>query len=117
MAMHKTMKQYTIGLVLAAGLSVGLTLSGCSDFDEINRSQWEAGTDLVQIEYFINNSIISAQMNPEVAERAFVLYWKDAAHTDRIGSFSEYFTDDGWTGNYFGYVTTWLSYINEAITL
>lgn len=117
MAMHKTMKQYTIGLVLAAGLSVGLTLSGCSDFDEINRSQYEAGTDLVQIEYFINNSIISAQMNPEVAERAFVLYWKDAAHTDRIGSLSEYFTDDGWTGNYFGYVTTWLSYINEAITL
>ena len=49
MAMHKTMKQYTIGLVLAAGLSVGLTLSGCSDFDEINRSQYEAGTDLVQI--------------------------------------------------------------------
>ena len=117
MAMHKTMKQYTIGLVLAAGLSVGLTLSGCSDFDEINRSQYEAGTDLVQIEYFINNSIISAQMNPEVAERAFVLYWKDAAHTDRIGSLSEYYTDDGWTGNYFGYVTTWLSYINEAIAL
>lgn len=27
MAMHKTMKQYTIGLVLAAGLSVGLANS------------------------------------------------------------------------------------------
>lgn len=104
--------------LLAAPLLLGsVLLTGCKDFEEINRSQFEAGSDLVQMEYFINNSIISAQMDPDVAERAFVLYWKDAAHTDRIGSLSEGYTDDGWTGNYFAQVTTWLSHINEAISL
>lgn len=110
--MNKYITRFIAPLVLGS-----LLLSGCKDFDEINRSQFEAGPDLVQMEYFINNSIISAQMDPDVAERAFVLYWKDAAHTDRIGSLSEHYYNDGWTGNYFAQITTWLTHINEAISL
>lgn len=54
----------------------GLSLMSCEDFDVINDDPMAASADQVQVEYFINQSIIGAQQNPHVAERAFVLYWK-----------------------------------------
>ena len=47
--------------------------AACSDFDEININPTAASEDQVQVEYFINNSIVGAQQDPHIAERAFVL--------------------------------------------
>lgn len=95
-------------------ISFGILVS-CSDFDDINKNPVAADIDQVQVEYFINSSIIGAQQNPDIAERAFVSYWKDAGHMDRIGSLSEGYTDDGWTTNYFNGAAKWLGDINTAI--
>lgn len=109
-------KRSTVGLCLI-GLALGLCTSACSDFDDLNRDPFAAGPDQTQIEYFINSSIVGAQQNPDVAERAFVLYWKDAAHFDRIGTLSEGGTDDGWTNAYYNQSSTWQSNIAAAIEL
>ena len=111
------MKHLNIILVGLATLLLGGLVTACSDFDDLNKSPFEAGANQVQVEYFINNAIISAQMNPHVAERAFVLYWKDAGHMDRIGSLSQNRTNDEWTQAYFDEVTSWLTHINSAISL
>lgn len=99
------------------GLLALLGLVSCSDFDNINRSPFEASDEQVQVEYFINNAIISAQMDPHIAERAFVLYWKNAGHMDRGGSINFTRASDGWSTDYYNYLTTWLTHINAAIEL
>ena len=50
-------------------LAMVAMLSSCDNFDEINVNPTAANADQEQVEYFINNSIIGAQMNPDVAER------------------------------------------------
>lgn len=55
-----------------------LLLSGCKKFDEINVNPYLANEQQVQVEYFLNGSIIADQMDPHIAERIFVLYWKTA---------------------------------------
>lgn len=92
-------------------------LSSCKDFNDINKDPYAANAEQVEMEYFINNSIISAQQDPHIAERAFVLYWKDAGHMDRVGTLSTYYTDDGWSTDYFNYLTGWITNINAAISL
>ncbi len=103
--------------ILKIGALFGIIgiFAACSDFDDINRNPTAANIDQVQVEYFINSSIVGAQQNPDIAERAFVLYWKDAGHMDRIGSLSEGYTDNGWTSNYFNGASKWLGNINTAI--
>lgn len=100
---------------ISAFIGLSTLLTACGDFDEINKNPTAADIDQVQIEYFINSSIIGAQQNPDIAERAFVLYWKDAAHMDRLGTLSEGYTDNGWTTNYFNGASKWLGDINTAI--
>jgi len=95
-------------------LLLTLTIS-CSDFEEINIHPTAASADQVQVEYFINNSIVSAQMDPHVAERAFVLYWKAAGHQDRTNTLTVGNYDDGWSGDYFNYISDWLNYAYTAI--
>ena len=97
-------------------MATGLLLS-CSDFEEMNVNPTAASVDQVQVEYFINSSIIGAQQNPDTAERSFVLYWKDAGHMDRIGSLSEGYYNDGWTGNYYNAISGWLKNINTAVSV
>eukprot|EP01133_Synstelium_polycarpum_P003174 gene3174-3627_t len=97
-----------------------LVLTSCKKFDETNINPIAANEDQVQVEYFINNSIISAQMNPDVAERSFVLYWKpagrQAADVDggaiSIGSY-----DDGWTTAYYDQVSSWLNAASTGVQI
>lgn len=96
-------------------LSVILLTFSCDDFEEINVNPTAASVEQVQVEYFINNSIIGAQMNPHVAERAFVLYWKSAGRMDAINSLPAGYADDGWTGDYYNSLSGWLNAINTAI--
>jgi hypothetical protein len=97
-----------------------LMLVSCKKFDEINVNPVAANDEQVQVEYFINNSIVEAQMNPDVAERSFVLYWKpagrQAADVDGgVISWGSY--DDGWSGAYYGQVSGWLNSANTAIQI
>lgn len=104
-------------LYFALLLILSLGVVSCSDFEDLNKSPYAAGAEQVEMEYFINNSIIGAQQNPDTAERAFVLYWKDAGRQDRTGTLSENYSDDGWTTNYFNDLTGWLSNVNTAIDI
>lgn len=95
-----------------------IMFTACSDFDDINVDPKAANIEQVQVEYIINQSITATQQDPHVAERAFVLYWKTAARQHRnngslaLGSYNE-----GWTGDYYNYLSDWLKTANLAISV
>jgi len=95
-----------------------MSMASCKKFDEINVDPTAASGSQVQVEYFIDNSIIHAQLNPDVSERAFVLYWQPAGHqvSDADGAtfpFADY--DDGWLTNYYNNQSGALNTINSAV--
>jgi hypothetical protein len=95
-----------------------LLLSACKKITDINTNPTAANTDQVQVEYFINNSIVHAQMNPGVSERAFVLYWVPGGRqiADADGAtFSQANYNDEWTGEYYDNQSGALNTINSAI--
>lgn len=95
-----------------------LLLSACKKITDINTNPTAASTDQVQVEYFIDNSIIHAQMNPGVSERAFILYWAAAGHqvSDADGAtFSWGAYSDEWITEYYNNQSDALNYINSAI--
>jgi len=99
-------------------LSIVLLIFSCSDFEEINQDPLAATADQVEVEFFINASIGAAQQDPHIAERVFVLYWKDASRTSRLGVLSHGRSNDGWTNDYFnGFISKWLLNITTAITV
>ena len=102
-------KTSLVGGVLLAFLS-------CSEFEEINIDPVAANADQVQIEYFINNSIGSAQMDPHISERMFALYWDRVGGMTRPGGLAVGSPNDGWSSDYYnGYVSSWLRTINAGI--
>ncbi|MGV8963053.1 MAG: SusD/RagB family nutrient-binding outer membrane lipoprotein [Candidatus Saccharimonadaceae bacterium] len=91
-------------------------ISACSDFDDINVDPKAANVEQVQVEYIINQSIIQAQMNPDVAERAYVLYWKTASRQHRYnGALTVGGYNEEWTGNYYNQISAWLKSANLAV--
>lgn len=104
----KTIIKYSLFFLLISTIA-------CSDFEDINTHPTAASADQVQVEYFINNSIVAAQMDPHVAERAFVLYWKAAGHQDRANTLTVGSYDDSWSGDYFNYISEWLNHAYTAI--
>lgn len=95
-----------------------LPLVSCKKFEDLNKNPLAASADQVQVEYFINSSIIGAQMDPHIAERVFVLYWQVGGHqsfqgnTINVGGYN-----DGWSSDYYGggYMSGWLNAANTAI--
>ena len=102
---------YKAGL-LAATIAV---FASCKKFDDINIDPQAANVDQVQVEYFINNSMIGAQMDPHIAERVFVLYWKTAGHQQASGGISSGAANDSWSSDYYSYISGWLNSINTGI--
>ena len=97
-----------------------LALASCSKFDEVNLDPTAAQEGQVQVEYLINNAIIGAQMNPDIAERSFVLYWEPAGRQVSDfdgGAINVANYDDGWTTNYFNGMASWLTRINKAVQI
>ncbi|OQY95495.1 MAG: susd and RagB outer membrane lipoprotein domain protein [Sphingobacteriales bacterium UTBCD1] len=95
-----------------------LLLSACKKITDINTDPTAASADQVQVEYFIDNSIVHAQMNPGVSERAFILYWTAAGHqiSDADGAtFSWGSYNDEWIGEYYDNQSGALKTINSAI--
>ena len=89
----------------------------CKKFDAINVNPVAANESQVLPEYFINQSIIDAQQNPDVAERSFVLYWKTAAHYQEDEGLSSGAYNDGWTSAYYNKTASWQNSINTAIRI
>jgi hypothetical protein len=108
----KKILQKSCMLITAAAL-----FASCSKFDELGKDPLAASGDQVQVEYFINNAIIGAQMDPHVAERAFVLYWKTAGHQQFSTGISGGGYNDGWSSDYYSYVSGWLNSANTAIQI
>lgn len=102
----------------AYALIIGIFLTSCSDFEEININPKAASVEQVQVEYIINDAITSAQQDPHVAERAFVLYWKTAARQHRTnGSLALGSYNDGWSSDYYRYLSGWLKSANLAVSV
>ncbi len=98
--------------------TVILSISACKKITDINTDPTAASASQVQVEYFIDNSIIHAQMNPGVSERAFILYWAAAGHqvSDADGAtFSWGNYNDEWIGEYYDNQSGALNTINSAI--
>ncbi|CAG5003083.1 hypothetical protein DYBT9275_03047 [Dyadobacter sp. CECT 9275] len=102
-------------IIPAAALLMFTT--ACNDFDEINADPYLATENQVQVEYFINGSIIGSQMDPHIAERIFVLYWKTAGRQQAGGGISTGGYNDGWSSDYYGsgYLGGWLNSIYAAV--
>lgn len=99
-------------------LTVILLFSACKKITDINTDPTAASADQVQVEYFIDNSIVHAQMNPGVSERSFILYWTAAGHqiSDADGAtFSWANYNDEWIGEYYDNQSGALNTINSAI--
>ncbi len=97
---------------------IGLVFGGCSKFEEINTDPTAATADQVQVQYFINQSLIKDQQNPGISERSFILYWVAAGRqiTDADGgTFSHGKYNDQWLGAYYNNISSALNSINTAI--
>ena len=57
--------------------------SSCNDFQEINEDPNQVDESKVKPEWFLNASIVGDQMNPEIAERMFILTWNRASRFNR----------------------------------
>lgn len=99
-------------------ITLVVILSACKKITDINTNPVAASADQVQVEYFIDNSIVHAQMNPGVSERSFILYWQAAGHqiADADGAtFSWGNYNDEWIGEYYDNQSGALNFINSAI--
>ncbi len=108
----KSILKYT-GIPLAAAVLLG----GCNKFEEINQDPYLVTESQVQVEYFINGSIVGSQMDPHISERIYVLYWKTAGRQQFGGGISVGGYNDGWSSDYYGngYMGGWLNGINTGI--
>lgn len=99
--------------------AVALAFTACKkDFFDVNTDPKAASFEQVQVEYFINGAITGAQMDPHIAERVFVLYWKNASRQHRgNGSITLGTYNDDWSSDYYRYLSGWLKDINLAISV
>ena len=67
--------------ILAGLFSMAALFSSCNDFQEINEDPNQVDESKVKPEWFLNASIVGDQMNPEIAERMFILTWNRASRS------------------------------------
>ncbi|MDR3023891.1 SusD/RagB family nutrient-binding outer membrane lipoprotein [Chryseobacterium sp.] len=106
------MKKYILSF-----FTIGLLCTSCNDFEDINNNPFAVDTNKAEPEYLLNNSILGAQQDPNIAERVFVLYWKTAARQHLSTGIAGGTYDDSWTSEYWKYVSDWLNNANAAIQL
>lgn len=108
----------TLKISSALFLSASLLASSCSKFDELGVNPKQANDSQVEVEYFLNNAIVGAQMDPHIAERIFVIYWKDGARFEWDGSgFNSGGQNDGYNTDYYRYISGWLNSAATAIEI
>ena len=103
--------------ILAAGAAV--LAAGCANFDEINTNPQDANAMQTMPYYVLNQSIITAQQNPDTAERLFVINWAAAARQDGEDEYNtstgEY--DDSHLVSIYNYMGNAIKYATDAISL
>ena len=107
------MKKYILPAVIASTLF----LTNCSDFDKINVDPYSANENQVLPEYFLHNSILGTQQDPNIAERAFVLIWKTAARQHTTIGIAGGTDNDDWSSEYWKYASEWTTNVNTAIQM
>lgn len=105
--------------ILLTGLLAAASFTSCGDFEEINENPNLVGEDKVKPEWFLNASVIGAQMNPEIAERIFVLTWNRASRFNRGNGFTLGTDNNDYTTLYLSnsYAVSWLNTVTKAIQL
>lgn len=108
----KTKNRILTGLLFSAAL-----FSSCSDFQEINEDPNQVGEDKVKPEWFLNASIIGAQMNPEIAERIFIAEWNRASRFNRGSGFTIGTDNNDYITRYLSndYAVGWLNKATKAV--
>ncbi|MCD9617008.1 SusD/RagB family nutrient-binding outer membrane lipoprotein [Chryseobacterium gleum] len=106
------MKKYILSF-----FTIGLLCTSCNDFEDINNNPFAVDANKAEPEYLLNNSILGAQQDPNIAERVFVLYWKTAARQHLTTGIAGGTYDDSWTSEYWKYISDWLNNANAAIQL
>lgn len=104
---------------LLSGIGLLLLSTGCKKFDEINVDPYLANESQVQVEYLINGAMMTDQMDPNISERTFVLYWKTAAHQQWGGGISTGGYNDDWSSQWYStsYQGKALSRIYSAVEI
>lgn len=105
--------------ILLTGILAIAGLSSCNDFAEINEDPNLVGEDKVKPEWFLNASVIGAQMNPEIAERMFILTWNRASRFNRGSGFTLGTDNNDYITLYLSndYAVNWLNDVTKAIEL
>ncbi|GEN69817.1 SusD/RagB family nutrient-binding outer membrane lipoprotein [Chryseobacterium rhizosphaerae] len=106
------MKKYILSLITLAACC-----TACNDFEDINKDPYSVDISKSEPEYFLNNSILGAQQDPNIAERVFVLYWKTAARQHLTTGIAGGSYDDSWTSEYWKYISEWQNNVNAAIQI
>lgn len=111
------MKNRLIKLFLAAGVAV--TMVSCKDFQEINQDPNAVPENLMQIDYMLNASIIGAQMDPDVAERTFILTWDRVSRYERAGGYTTFGVSDDYIKSYWSlsWMGKWLRDATVAVQI
>lgn len=109
----------TKNILLAGMFSIAALFTSCNDFQEINEDPNQVGEDKVKPEWFLNASIIGAQMNPEIAERIFIAEWNRAARFNRGSGFTIGTDNNDYITLYLSnsYAVGWLNKATQAIEL
>lgn len=109
----------TKNILLGALFALGLSMTACGDFADINEDPNAVDESKVKPEWFLNSSVIGAQMNPEIAERIFILYWDRAGRFNRGGGFTLGADNNDYNTLYLGnsYAVKWLNNATKAIQL
>jgi hypothetical protein len=107
----------TKNILLAGLFAVGGVMTACSDFTEINEDPNQVNEDKVQPQWLFNNSVIEAQMNPEIAERIFILKWNAAARFNRLSGFTIGSDNNDYNTLYLStsYAIGWLNTATKAV--
>lgn len=74
------------------------------------------GEDKVKPQWFLNASIMGDQMNPEIAERIFILYWDRASRFNRGSGFTIGTDNNDYSTTYLSndYAVGWLNQVTKA---
>jgi len=109
------MKNNISKIVLA--LLLGSTITSCTKLEDINFDPTAANDQQVRPEYFLNNSIVSAQQDPGLAERLFIYSWKTAAHQQYFNFLNIGTQSDEYNGLYWSSISSWLNQANSTIEI
>lgn len=106
-------------LLLASLAFLSMGVMSCDDFEDINKNPISVGPEQVKPYYSLSRSIIGAQMNPDIAERLFVIYWSAISRQDGEDGYglSTGYSNADFNNAAFNKESEWLTDCNSAITL